>query len=561
MPPRKTKPLPSSPLPFDQCRMTPVGVWSVIQDLQTQPLLASLPEERLRAMAIALLAHGGTNDGRHTVEPGALHPSHHVAHGGEALNWRDYLQGHFRMTVMDHLTWLDRLSGGVTLLVHLPGTRPPDTPAKIEEARFDVFLPITILRDHSALNIIMARIVQYLAEEVSVPVMERWDRAKNLHRGRALYDSSKLRQPSNRTVSEELIPRSLTPFHVFPGRAPGALEDIIARFLSSIPPPTNPPSATAAASAATTQTTVLSAASVTPNANTPSTPLSSPRVFVPPNTPCVPKYISPENKPHIKLEYDSANDPWTAEDLAVMVDNLDNMRLRDTAESPASELDELRRRVAELESIVTSQVKEIEHLHALLTCDVNIRSPTPRSQSSRQRTPSPSGTFGGSKRKGKKAAHRDQSRPPSSLSSVSSVSSVTASSASPTPSRCGARFIPLLMHRSLQPTTSAARVGDGSGPSSSASANQSTGSSRPSALPVSSSASNIIFGIFTDHCIVYNNLPNAMYGLLTRIEAQYPPERWFDVIRHFLQDRCEEPDDVTQQLVEAMHKDCDLPSM
>ncbi|PIL33555.1 hypothetical protein GSI_03027 [Ganoderma sinense ZZ0214-1] len=560
MPPRKAKPHPTSPTPFNQCRMTPVGVWSIVQHLRTQPLLTNIPEDRLFAMAIAFLAQGGTNDGQHHVEPGALHPSHYVAHGGEGRNWRDHLRRYFRITVMDHLTWLDRLSGGASIFVHLPGTRPPDTPAIIEEARLDVYYPPSIVRDFPTLNVVVARVVQYVAEGFAVLVMERWDRAKSLHEGGGLYDPSRPRQPSDRTVCEDLIPRSSTPYHVFPGRTPGTLEEIIARFLQNIPPPINPPLPAASA----TETAASATRSVTPNAHAPSaSTVRSPRVFAPPNTPRVPKYISPENRPDVKLEYDSDKDPWTAEDLAVMVENMEGMQLRETPESPASELDELRRRVAELESIVTTQVQEIEHLHALLTRDMDMRSPTPRSQSAHPSTPSHTGTFGGNKGKGKnkskgKNTPRNRSRSPSSLSSVSSVSSVTASSASPTPSRHAARLVPLFLQRGAQPATGAPRASHGSGASSSSSASQSAGSSRPSAPPTSSRGSNIIVGFFTDHCIVFHNLPNGAYGIIARIETEFPPERWLSAIRCFLPS-CSEA--VAQDLVEAMRQDSGLPSL
>ena len=87
---------------FEDCRMSPEGVMSLVEHLRSQPLLQSVPEPRLQAMAIAYLAHGGTDDNDHGVMSSGDHRVHHESHlRGLTYNWRDHLRPAYKCTVMD----------------------------------------------------------------------------------------------------------------------------------------------------------------------------------------------------------------------------------------------------------------------------------------------------------------------------------------------------------------------------------------------------------------------------------------------------------------------------
>ena len=138
------------------------------------------------------------------------------------------------------------MSGGGTLLLHAAGTRAPGSPATAEEVKLDVFAPIQAVRSSTAVGVATARIIQHFAEHVAVPIMDNWDRAKGLHPGGQLYNQSTPRIPSNRNVDQPLIPRLITPYVTFYGRAPGTLEDLISLELGDVGEPIIPssPSAT-----------------------------------------------------------------------------------------------------------------------------------------------------------------------------------------------------------------------------------------------------------------------------------------------------------------------------
>ena len=255
---------PSQPTAFEDCRMSPEGVVSVVAYFRSQPLLRFVAESRLQAMAIAYLAHGGTDDNDHAVTSTGLHRVHHESHLRDLnYNWRDNLRPAYRRAVMDivcippfellslliircQLTWWDRMSGGGTLLLHTPGTRIPSSPPSPEEVKLDVFLPIQAARSSTAVGVAAARIIQHFVEHIAVPIMHNWDRAKGLHPGGQLYNQSTPRIPSNRNVDQPLIPRLITPYVTFYGRAPGTLEDLISLELGDVGEPIIPssPSAT-----------------------------------------------------------------------------------------------------------------------------------------------------------------------------------------------------------------------------------------------------------------------------------------------------------------------------
>ena len=312
--------LPTNPLPLDQCEMTLAGVIALVQHLQSHPTFANIDVRRLRAMAIAYLTSGGTTDGRHNVPLGNLHPAHHAVHTSNSP-WRTSLRTHFMTLVTDmvlpfllrcvtcrslsqQLTWLDRLSGGSTFMVHSPGTRPPNTDAVPEEARLDVFLPIILLKEFPELRPVFAQLVQSYAQHVATVTMERWDRAKGLNLGGALHQADVPRLPSGRYRRTDLIPEGSTPYRVFHGRPVGELERLLTQHLGA--------TSSLSTSLANTEHLPTVSSEMSPagpsSSSTPRTPTR------PSRSASDPVYISPPNMPHIKLQYDS-DDPWTKTDL------------------------------------------------------------------------------------------------------------------------------------------------------------------------------------------------------------------------------------------------------
>ena len=136
---------------------------------------------------------------------------------------------HLSLTSWQQLTWLDRLSGGSTFMVHSSGTRPPNTHPAAEEARLDVFLPIVLLKEFPELRPVFAQLVQSYAQHVATVTMERWDHAKGLNLGGALHRTDVPRAPSGRQRRTELIPEGSTLYRVFHGRPVGELDQLLAQ--------------------------------------------------------------------------------------------------------------------------------------------------------------------------------------------------------------------------------------------------------------------------------------------------------------------------------------------
>lgn len=258
-------------------------------------------------------------------------------------------------------------------MVHTPGTRPPGTYAAIEEVKLDTFLPIVLLRENPALEPVFARIVQYVAEQVGLPIMQRWDRAKELHEGGARHNATQARHHSNRSANRPLVPPSTTPFRIFYGRTPGTIEPLIASLAGPVAPPLIAPSAAAPPTTPTLPSSPDPPMSPAPSHASParrSVHRSAPGGF-----------ISPEGKRHIKVEYNEGSEPWTREDVLAAAENMEpemtqppgapfgyppRIPFLNRRRHPSSVISELEARIKELQGIIGAQSDELDRLYALL---------------------------------------------------------------------------------------------------------------------------------------------------------------------------------------------------
>ena len=267
------------------------------------------------------------------------------------------------LTTWQQLTWLDRLSGGSTFMVHSPGTRPPNTHPVPEEARLDVFLPLVLLKEYPELGPVFAQLVQSYAQHVATVTMERWDRAKGLNLGGALHQADVPRTPSGRQRRTALIPEGSTPYRVFHGRPVGELEQLLAQTLGE-------------ATALSTSLARMRFPTTPPTSSKPTTSASTTQsVNSPPNSSDA-EYISPPGMPHIKLQY-NPGDPWSRTDLVEWAKQEAASPGGMTSTGHPSDLlvakAEMRRivngyeaHIEHLEEIVRSQQEEINGLKELL---------------------------------------------------------------------------------------------------------------------------------------------------------------------------------------------------
>lgn len=180
----------------------------------------------------------------------------------------------------------------------------------------EVFFPKALIAERPEVGVAFARIVQYFAEHVGVPAMQRWDQASN---SASWPGSHTPRGPSPyRAGNQPVIPRSPSPRCIWYGRIPGELESLIAEFAPAnliIPPPPlvegalaggNPPAPT------TPPNEILTVAPqpgrVPPRDGTP-----QPRAVADNEYEEI-RMLSPVGKEHIRLSY-SSKDPYTPDDL------------------------------------------------------------------------------------------------------------------------------------------------------------------------------------------------------------------------------------------------------
>ncbi|RDX44105.1 hypothetical protein OH76DRAFT_1487324 [Lentinus brumalis] len=506
---------PNAVLPPSMCRYSSIGLNSLVSLLRDLPQFQGVPESRLRGAAIGFLVAGAKN-GNHDVALNQFHAlCREVNAKHQPLKWRQGLRDLQLAAVMDHICVLDQASGGASFFIHCPGTRPPGTAPVAKEAKMEVYLPKPLMT-RPEVAIALSYMVQYFAERIAVPAMERWDAASDINS----WGSTATAQPYvDRGADMPIIPPSTTPHHVFYGRVPGQLEQLIAANYNIAQPA--PPSV-ATATTSDTQADPEHAPGV------PAMPTDDKGKGRATEDGEIIRMVSPDGKPHIKLAHSSL-DPYTPEDLVAFAEAHYDSQGRLKTGASEDEVRELRDMVAALQARIfdleeqnTAQEIQILGLRAALNGDrvrafENSRVPGTPGRSST------ADTFGQSS--SRSPAPRAQST--TSFASVSSVSSVSASTPStPTRSRVGPAeanaATPLVMSPQL-------------------------------ATPARIFRHRwFIFGPATELVIAAHGLPKQTHSMLQDVADEYPVQHWVMKIRQNLFG-CSM--DVAKELVGAMKND------
>ncbi|KAH9834662.1 uncharacterized protein C8Q71DRAFT_725187 [Rhodofomes roseus] len=209
-------------LPFAKCRITPTGLQSVKDGLDHDGLGQSYPS-RLHSAALAFLVSGVRKDGRHSLPNDAFHPDCKAAKtpgSRDNYNMRRELLG----LALDTITTYDRLSGGATIVVSIPGSLRPGSDLQLENIQTDVYFPPGIFNELPELQPVLSQLIQLTVELIGMPVCRRWRRAAE-HAGWDLSSSDDGPNPNG-------------PFPIFPvintsshyriwGRRTGELEQLL----------------------------------------------------------------------------------------------------------------------------------------------------------------------------------------------------------------------------------------------------------------------------------------------------------------------------------------------
>ncbi|RPD52387.1 hypothetical protein L226DRAFT_576896 [Lentinus tigrinus ALCF2SS1-7] len=401
---------PAAPLvvPLADCVFSNSGVASIIAHLRQNPDFAALPEYKLCGAAFGLLTAGADGDGNHGSPYQRFHRLYKDLNKAGEAKWRDGLRDIFMQAVMDHLTILERASGGATLFIHSPGTRPPNTDAVPQEAKLDVCLPSTLITERPEVGIACARMIQYFAEQVAVPAMERWDLASNTAGWPANYTPQRV--SPYRARNQPVMPRLNKPQGMFYGRVPGELEPLIVAYaadnLITIPP-------------------LLGGAP--PPASSASTELAAPLPM--PTQPKSERAVTPSLRARGDSRYvqemsPQAPDESDGETHSVSPKVRGKQRAQDKNPTDLTDLIlALQARINKLKAINSSQELEIVGLQSLLKSTLG---------GSRQAGPDDAGSYTTGRVRTRPASRANST---ASNSAISSVSMLSVSSASTTPRR------------------------------------------------------------------------------------------------------------------------------
>ncbi len=72
---------------------------------------------------------------------------------------------------------MDRISGGVTLLLHIDGNQAPGTKLVPEAVKVQAYITPHIKMEIAGGDVAVARIVQMFVESIALPSIKRWQQA------------------------------------------------------------------------------------------------------------------------------------------------------------------------------------------------------------------------------------------------------------------------------------------------------------------------------------------------------------------------------------------------
>ncbi|RDX41768.1 hypothetical protein OH76DRAFT_1422923 [Lentinus brumalis] len=460
-------------LPIAACRFNLRGINSVVYYLCQHPELANVPEPRLRAAAVAFLAYGATSDGNHAVPPHRFHQLYYDLNNRNrtALTWRQGIREWVWQAISDLVVIFERAGGSATMLIHTPATRPPGMPAELREVKMEVILPKVLMDERPEVGVALSRLIQYFAEHVAVPAMNRWDDANHTATWPTVAPNV---TPGERGRDQPLVPQGLTPHHIIYGRDPDELDMLIAALHHTTAPPPIPgpapvpvpPPALPTPVPVTAPVVAMLAAGSQPQAADPHAGGSGIDDWVFEGED--PGFISPVDKPYIKLKH-GPDDPYTADELLAFQEaHYDSQgelkgkgKERDDGNHArvAATIAALRNRIIELEEInasnnldgthlaevaagLSERVAELEEARQTQEAEIlGLRAALKNALSERAQSSELTTRLGSPVKKNRGYANdalshaaRASARPvPSSPSSISSVSSVSHSTASATP--------------------------------------------------------------------------------------------------------------------------------
>ncbi|KAF6758162.1 hypothetical protein DFP72DRAFT_1064888 [Ephemerocybe angulata] len=152
----------------------------ILNNLDKHPGFYESHQDRLAASDIAFFAHGASLDDKPYNE-NEFHPAFIKYRNGTSAGYRFILQLRLKRAIMDHAALIDRVTGSTTLVVHIPGSLEPGTPALAEHIKANAYIPGPVLREIERSEYgsnTVPEIVQTIIREIGVPTVRRFDRAR-----------------------------------------------------------------------------------------------------------------------------------------------------------------------------------------------------------------------------------------------------------------------------------------------------------------------------------------------------------------------------------------------
>ncbi|TEB28819.1 hypothetical protein FA13DRAFT_1711523 [Coprinellus micaceus] len=149
--------------------------------IQEQPDFYEVNRARLQAADIAYFSHNASLDDG-PIGDDEFHPDFlYLSRSRSNSSSRSILQLALRRAVLDHAAKLDQITGGTTLVVHMPSALEPMTPARSEYLKAYVYAPGTVIREFQRENREnpIPSIVHKIIEELGVASVERFERARS----------------------------------------------------------------------------------------------------------------------------------------------------------------------------------------------------------------------------------------------------------------------------------------------------------------------------------------------------------------------------------------------
>ncbi|OBZ65840.1 hypothetical protein A0H81_14082 [Grifola frondosa] len=168
-------------IPVNARHLNPASL-AALRDCLGRDARYNLYQDRFDIADLAWFVAGAHVDGTHNTSIDHFHEAFRItrqggATGAEGARVRREFCEKLMGAVLDFLTVWDRVSGGVSIMIHIDGAQPPGSLLLPEHVKAHAYFNPALMAELPGARVSVARLAQQFIVDLGVPAVARWTRA------------------------------------------------------------------------------------------------------------------------------------------------------------------------------------------------------------------------------------------------------------------------------------------------------------------------------------------------------------------------------------------------